>query len=62
MDNHYTDDELNELQMTDGFAMRTYVQGNGLETYTYTDKETSYEIKRERFENINTLGLGSKIL
>jgi hypothetical protein len=34
--------------------------GNGSETETYTDKETAYEIRqalRERFENINTMGL-----
>jgi hypothetical protein len=60
MDNHYTDDEINELQMTDRIAASTYVQGNGPETDTYTDEETAYEIRaalRERFENINTLGL-----
>jgi hypothetical protein len=60
MDNHYTDDEINELQMTDRITVRTYVQGNGPETDTYTDKETAYEIRaasRECFENINTLGL-----
>jgi hypothetical protein len=59
MDNHYTD-EINELQMTDSIAVSTYVQGNGPATDTYTDKETAYEIRaalRERFENINTLGL-----
>jgi mevalonate kinase len=56
MDNHYTDDEINELQN----AVSLYVQGNGPETDTYTDKETAYEIRaalREHFENINTLGL-----
>jgi hypothetical protein len=60
MDNHYTDDEINELQMTDKIAVSTYVQGNGPETDKYTDKETAYEIRavlRESFENINTLGL-----
>jgi hypothetical protein len=37
-----------------------YVQGNGLETDVYTDKPTAYETRialRERFENINILGL-----
>jgi hypothetical protein len=29
MDNYYTDDEINELQMTDRIAVSTYVQGNG---------------------------------
>jgi hypothetical protein len=60
MDNHYTDDEINELQMTDRIAVSTDVQGNGPETDTCTDKETAYEIRavlRERFANINTLGL-----
>jgi hypothetical protein len=60
MENYYTDDEINELHMTDRIAASTYVQGNGPETDTYTDKETTYEIRaalRERFENINTLGL-----
>jgi hypothetical protein len=60
MDNHYTDDEINELQMTDRITVSTYVQGNGPETDTYTDKETAFEIRaalRECFENINTLGL-----
>jgi hypothetical protein len=60
MDNHYTDDEINELQMTDRIAVSPYVQGNGPETDTYTDNETAYEIRaalRELFENINTLGL-----
>jgi hypothetical protein len=58
MDNHYTGDEINELQVTDRIAVCTYVQGNGPETATYTDNETAYEIRaarRERFENINTL-------
>jgi hypothetical protein len=41
MDNHYTDDEINELQMTDRIAVSTYVQGNGPETDTYNDKETA---------------------
>jgi hypothetical protein len=41
MDNHYTDDEINELQMTDRISVSTYVQGNGPETDTYTDKETA---------------------
>jgi hypothetical protein len=56
MGSHYTDDEINELQMTDS----TYVQINGPETDTYTEKETAYEIRaalRESFENIKTLGL-----
>jgi hypothetical protein len=46
--------------MTDRIAVSTYVQGNGPETETYTDKETAYKIRmalRERFENINTMGL-----
>jgi hypothetical protein len=46
--------------MTDSIAVSTYVQGNGPETETYTDKETAYEIRqalREKFENINTMGL-----
>jgi hypothetical protein len=41
MDNHYTDDEINELKMTDRIAVSTYVQGNGPETDTYTNKETA---------------------
>jgi hypothetical protein len=60
MDNHYTDDEINELQMTDRIAVRPYVQGNGPETDTCTDKETAYEIRealREHYENMNPLGL-----
>jgi hypothetical protein len=60
MENYYTDDEINELHMTDRIAVSTYVQANGPETDTYTDKETAYEIRaalRERFENISTLGL-----
>jgi hypothetical protein len=60
MDNYYTDDEINELHMTDRNAVSTHVQGNGPETDTYTDRETAYENRaalRERFENINTLGL-----
>jgi hypothetical protein len=51
---------MNELHMTDRIAVSTYVQGNGPETDTYTDKETAFEIRaalRERFENISTLGL-----
>jgi hypothetical protein len=46
--------------MTDRIAVSTYIQGNGSETESYTDKETAYEIMtslRERFENINTMGL-----
>jgi hypothetical protein len=46
--------------MTDRIVVNIYVQGNGPETETYTDKETAYEIRielRERFENINTMGL-----
>jgi hypothetical protein len=57
---HYTTDEQEELKMTDRIAVSTYLQGNGPETETYTDKETAYEIReslRERFENINTMGL-----
>jgi hypothetical protein len=60
MVDHYTTDEQEELKMTDRIAVSTYVQGNGPETETYTDKETAYEIRqalRERFENINTMGL-----
>jgi hypothetical protein len=58
--NHYTPDEQEELLMTDRIAVSTYVLGNGPETETYTDRETAYEIRialRERFENINTMGL-----
>jgi hypothetical protein len=57
---HYTTDEQEELKMTDRTAVSTYVQGNGPETETYTAKERAYEIRmalRERFENINTMGL-----
>jgi hypothetical protein len=57
---HYTPDEQEELKMTDRIAGSTYVQGNGSETETYTDKETAYKIRmalRKRFENINTMGL-----
>jgi hypothetical protein len=57
---HYTPEEQAELKMTDRIAVSTYVQGNGPETENYTDKETAYEIRtalRERFENINTMGL-----
>jgi hypothetical protein len=57
---HYTPDEQEALKMTDRIAVSTYVQGNGPETETYTDKETAYKIRmglRERFENINTMGL-----
>jgi hypothetical protein len=57
---HYTPDEQEELKMTDRIAVSTYVQGNGPEIETYTDNETAYEIKialRERFENMNTIGL-----
>jgi hypothetical protein len=60
MIDYYTTDEHEELKMTDRIALSTYVQGNGPETETYTDKETAYEIRqalRERFENINTMGL-----
>jgi hypothetical protein len=60
MTDHYTPDEQEELKMTDRIAVSTYVQGNGPETETYTDKETAYEIReapREKFENINTMGL-----
>jgi hypothetical protein len=57
---HYTPDEQEELNMTDRISVSTYVQGNGPETETYTDKERAYEIRvalRERFDNINTMGL-----
>jgi hypothetical protein len=60
MKDHYTPDEQEELQMTDRIAVSTNAQGNGTETETYTDRETAYEIRqalRERFENINTMGL-----
>jgi hypothetical protein len=60
MIDHCTTDKQEELKMTDRIAVSTYVQGNGPETETYTDKETAYEIRevlRERFENINTMGL-----
>ena len=56
----YTSDEIDELKLTDRIAVSTYVQGNGPETDTYTDKETANEIRealRDRFENINTMGL-----
>jgi hypothetical protein len=46
--------------MTDRIATSAYVQGNGPKTETYTDKETAYKIRnalRERFENINIMGL-----
>ena len=64
MIDHYTTDEQEELKMTDRIAVSTYVQGNGPETETYTDKETAYEIRqalRERFENINTMGLAELV-
>jgi hypothetical protein len=61
MIDHYTIDEQEELKMTDRIAVSTYVQGMGPETETFTDKEKkTYEIRealRERFENINTMGL-----
>jgi hypothetical protein len=41
MVDHYTTDEQEELRMTDRIAVSTYVQGNGPETETYTDKETA---------------------
>jgi hypothetical protein len=50
--------------MTDRIAVSTYVQGNGPETETYTNKETAYKIRmalRERFENINTMGLAELV-
>jgi hypothetical protein len=46
--------------LRDRIAVSTYVQGNGPETDTHTDKETEYEIRvapREYFENIYTLGI-----
>jgi hypothetical protein len=61
---HYTPDEQEELEMTDRIAASTDVQGNGPETETYTDRETAHEIRqalRERFENINTMGLGEQV-
>jgi hypothetical protein len=39
MDKHYTDNEINDLKMTDRIVVSTYVQGNGPETDTYTNKE-----------------------
>jgi hypothetical protein len=50
----YTPDEQEELKKTDrsAFAVSTYVQGNGPEKETYTDRETAYEIRialRERY-------------
>jgi hypothetical protein len=60
MDNNYTDDEINELQLPDRIAVSTYVQVYGPETDKNTDKETTSEIRAalsEHFENINTLGL-----
>jgi hypothetical protein len=66
MDNHYTGDEINELHMPDRIAVSTYVQGNGPETDTYTDKETAYEIRaapRECFlEHYHFNRVGGKIL
>jgi hypothetical protein len=62
-DNHYTDDDINELQMTDRIAVSTYVQGNGPETDTYTDEDTAYEIRAalsEHFENIGLTELVGK--
>jgi hypothetical protein len=56
----YTATEKDELQLTDRIAVSTYVQGNGPESDVYTGKPTAYEIRmalRERFENINTIGL-----
>jgi hypothetical protein len=56
----YTVTEKDELQSKDKMAKSTYVQGNGPETDVYTDKPTAYEIRmalRDRFENINTMGL-----
>jgi hypothetical protein len=44
LENHYTDDEINELKMTERIFVSTYVQGKGSETGTYTDKEIAYEI------------------
>jgi hypothetical protein len=38
---HYTPDEQEELKMTDRIAVSIYVQGNGPETETYTDRETA---------------------
>jgi hypothetical protein len=55
---HYTQDEQEELKMTDRIAVSTNVQGNGPETETYADKEIAYEIRialRERFDNMNTM-------
>jgi hypothetical protein len=42
---HYTPDEQEELKMTNRIAVSTYVQGNGPETETYTDRETAYKNK-----------------
>jgi hypothetical protein len=60
MVNKYTDEEIEEMILTDRIAVSTYIQGNGPETDVYTERETAYEIRsalRERFENINTMGL-----
>jgi hypothetical protein len=38
---HFTPDEQEELKMTDIIAVSTFVQGNGPETETYTEKETA---------------------
>jgi hypothetical protein len=52
----YTDDGINELQMTDKIAVSTYVQENGPETDTYTDKETAYyEIREALREHLRKL-------
>jgi hypothetical protein len=55
---HYIPDEQEKLKMTDRISVITNVQGNGPEIYTYTDKETAYEINialRERFESLTEL-------
>jgi hypothetical protein len=57
---YYTKDEIEELKTTDRIAVSTYVQGNGPETDSYTEKGIAYEIRmdlRERFEKISTIGL-----
>jgi hypothetical protein len=45
MVDHYTTDEQEEFRMTDRIAVSTYVQGNGPEKETCTDKETAHEIR-----------------
>jgi hypothetical protein len=51
---HYTTDKQEELKITDRIAVSTYVQGNGPETETYTDKETAYEIREALEKDLRT--------